>query len=211
MTIDYRQPLIRRRSAHLWVSCLCLATCSRDVPPLPVAPAQTSIQSGMSEPVDLLKELRAQLVALLEGGQAHVTFEAAVENFPTAFRATVPPGLPYSAWQILEHLRFTQRDILDFSAPPTGGYRHREWPADYWPKSPAPPTDGAWDQTIAAIRTDLAAFLALIQKPGADLIKPFRWGEGQNLLREALLIADHNAYHLGELIVLRRLLGIWPA
>jgi hypothetical protein len=153
--------------------------------------------------------LRKQLIALLRGGQAHVTFDDALKDLPADLRGTVPPKLPYSAWQLLEHLRITQRDILNFSAPPTGGYQPLEWPEDYWPKSPLPPGPRAWDQSIAAIRTDLEHFEALIQNPGADLFKPFRWGDGQNLLREALLIADHTAYHLGELVVLRRLLGAW--
>jgi DinB superfamily len=154
--------------------------------------------------------LREQLIALLRGGQAHVTFDDALKDLPAELRGTVPPKLPYSAWQLLEHLRITQRDILNFSAPPTGGYQPLEWPDDYWPRSPLPPGPRAWDQSIAAIRTDLEHFEALIQNPGADLFKPFRWGDGQNLLREALLIADHTAYHLGELVVLRRLLGAWP-
>jgi hypothetical protein len=153
--------------------------------------------------------LRKQLIALLRGGQAHVTFDDALKDLPAELRGTVPPNLPYSAWQLLEHLRITQRDILNFSAPPTGGYQPLEWPEGYWPKSPLPPGPRAWDQSIAAIRTDLEHFEALIQNPGADLFKPFRWGDGQNLLREALLIADHTAYHLGELVVLRRLLGAW--
>jgi len=155
------------------------------------------------------EEIRNQLTALLRGGQAHATFEEVIKDFPVEHRGTVPNGLPYSAWQILEHLRITQRDILDFSAPPTGGYQPLEWPEGYWPKSAEPPSTHAWDASINAIRKDLDAFERLITKPDADLYKPFRWGEGQNLLREALLIADHNAYHLGELVVLRRLLGIW--
>ena len=151
-----------------------------------------------------------QLLALLEGGQAHATLDQATENFPLDKRGVVPEHLPYSAWQILEHMRFTQRDILDFSAPPTGGYHGHKWPDAYWPESAEPPTPEAWDLCIAAIRTDQAKFEALLAKPNADLHKKFQWGEGQTLLREALLIADHNAYHLGELIVIRRLLGIWP-
>jgi hypothetical protein len=153
--------------------------------------------------------LREQLIALLQGGQAHVTFDEAVKDFPANLRGKVPSNLPYSAWQLLEHLRISQRDILNFSAPPTGGYHPMRWPQDYWPQSPEPPTPNAWDQSIAAIHSDLKHFIALIENPSADLYKPFRWGEGQNLLREALLIADHTAYHLGELIVLRRLLGAW--
>jgi hypothetical protein len=117
--------------------------------------------------------------------------------------------LPYSAWQLLEHLRITQRDILNFSAPPTGGYHPITWPDDYWPKSAEPPSPQAWDNSVAAIRGDLEHFEALIKKPESDLFKPFRWGDGQNLLREALLVADHTAYHLGEFVVLRRLLGAW--
>jgi hypothetical protein len=153
--------------------------------------------------------LRKQLVALLRGGQAHVTFDDAVRDLPSDLRGIVPENLPYSAWQILEHLRITQRDILDFSAPPTGGYHPIKWPDNYWPKSPEPTSSSAWEQTIAAIQSDLKHFEALIENPKSDLFKPFRWGDGQNLLREALLIADHNAYHLGELVVLRRLLGAW--
>jgi hypothetical protein len=155
-------------------------------------------------------DLRKQLIALLDGGQAHVTFDDAIAGFPPGLSGTVPEGLPYSAWQILEHIRFTQRDILDFSAPPTGGYHAHKWPDAYWPTSPTPASPHAWDRTVATIHADLATFKALILNPGADLSKPFLWGTGQNLLREALLIADHNAYHLGELIILRRLLGCWP-
>jgi hypothetical protein len=154
-------------------------------------------------------ELRKQLKALLDGGQAHATFDHAIEEFPVELRATVPENLPYSAWQLLEHMRITLRDILDFSAPPTGGYQPIEWPKAYWPESPEPPYPGSWDHARAEIHSDLKKFEALILNPSADLYKPFRWGEGQNLLREALLVADHNAYHLGELVLLRRLLGIW--
>jgi len=150
-----------------------------------------------------------QLLALLRGGQAHVAFDDAVRDFPVELRGVVPEKLSHSAWQVVEHLRIAQRDILDFSAPPSGGYQPMHWPDDYWPKSSAPPGPRAWEQSITAIRKDREHFEALLLKQGVDLYKPFRWGEGQNLLREALLIADHNAYHLGELIALRRLLGIW--
>jgi len=154
-------------------------------------------------------ELRKQLLALLKGGQAHADFESAIKDFPLNLRGKVPAGLPYSAWQVLEHMRITQRDILDFSAPPTGGYQPIEWPQDYWPKSPGPPTPHSWDECVAAIRSDARKFETLLTRPEADLYKPFRWGDGQNLLREALLVADHTAYHLGELVVIRRLLGAW--
>ncbi|WP_263385270.1 DinB family protein [Granulicella arctica] len=156
-------------------------------------------------------EIRTQLLALLKGGQAHATLDAAVKDFPAHLRGKVPEKLPYSAWQILDHLRFTQRDILNFSAPPTGGYHAHKWPDDYWLKTPEPPSAHAWDECIASIRSDQEHFEALLTKTDADLSKPFRWGDGQNLLREALLIADHNAYHVGEIIVIRRLLGAWPS
>lgn len=163
----------------------------------------------MSEP-DLRAELLVQLEALLHGGQAHAGFAAAVEAMPAELQGIVPESLPYSAWQILEHLRIAQRDILDFSTNADGkGYVHREWPASYWPKESAPPDPDAWQRTVDAIDADLESFLRLLRT--GDLTTPFAWGEGQNLLREALLIADHSAYHVGELIVIRRLLGAWPA
>lgn len=154
-------------------------------------------------------EVRKQLAALLEGGQAHAGFEAAVKDFPVELRGVVPAGLPYSGWQILEHMRIAQRDILDFSAPPTGGYHGLKWPEEYWPREAAPSSAAAWDSAVAAVLADRDTFKKLIFRPGSDLFKPFRWGTGQNLLREALLIGDHTAYHVGELIVLRRLLRCW--
>ena len=130
---------------------------------------------------------------------------------PVKLRGIVPVGLPYSAWQIVEHIRIAQKDILDFSAPPTGGYHGLKWPEAYWPKEKEPPSAHAWEHSIAEVKSDLDKFKKLIEKPGVDLAKPFLWGTGQNLLREALLVADHNAYHIGELIVLRRLLGAWKS
>ncbi len=150
-----------------------------------------------------------QMLRLLEGGQAHATLKDAVADFPVELRGMVPDRLPYSAWQLVEHLRIAQKDILDFADPPAGGYQHLKWPEAYWPKSPEPPNAGAWDQAVAAVEADRKSFAALLTKPDVDLYSAFAWGEGQNLLREALLIADHNAYHVGELVVLRRLLGCW--
>jgi hypothetical protein len=154
-------------------------------------------------------ELRKQLVALLEGGQAHAKFEDAVKDFPVELRGVVPDGLPYSAWQLLEHIRIAQKDILDFSAPPTGGYHGLKWPEAYWPKEAVPPSPEAWDRAVASVKGDREKFKKLLERPEADLAKPFLWGTGQNLLREALLIADHGAYHVGEMILVRRLLGAW--
>ena len=170
-------------------------------PGRPTAHRMSMAESSAANP------LVQQLLALLRGGQAHATLEDAVKDFPEADRGRVPDGLPYSAWQLLEHLRITQRDILDFSAPPTGGYHGLAWPGDYWPKAAVQD----WDRSIASIASDREKFEALLLKPAADLSKPFLWGSGQNLLREALLIADHNAYHLGELVLLRRVLGNWKS
>jgi hypothetical protein len=167
--------------------------------------AKTDVKKSVSEN----EELRTQLAALLDGGQAHATFEDAVADFPARLRGVVPDGLPYSAWQIVEHIRIAQQDILNFSAPPTGGYHGLKWPDAYWPLEAAPGSAEAWDRSVAAVKADREKFKALLLKPGADLAKAFLWGTGQNLLREVLLIADHNAYHVGELIVVRRLLGAW--
>lgn len=154
--------------------------------------------------------LQKELRALLDGGQAHATFDDAVSTFPESLRGVVPAGLPYSAWQILEHLRIAQRDILDFSSNSDGSYKSLRWPEDYWPAHPEPPTVEAWEQSIAQVRGDRKAFEKLLDSTDdAVLVEAFPWGDGQSLLREALLIADHAAYHIGEMIVLRRLLGAW--
>ena len=135
-------------------------------------------QAKQDETQDPLIE---QLLALLRGGQAHATVEQAVAEFPAEHYGTVPAHLPYSAWQILEHLRIAQRDILQFSAPPTGGYHGLQWPDDYWPKAAAPAGPAAWEQTLRSIEEDRKAFEQLLLKPGVDLYKPFLWGDGQNL------------------------------
>jgi uncharacterized damage-inducible protein DinB len=155
--------------------------------------------------------LRKQLQSLLDGGQAHATFDDAVKGLPEKLRGVVPDSLPYSAWQILEHIRIAQRDILDFSNNSDGSYKPRKWPDTYWPKNPEPPSADAWEQSIQHVRDDRKAFEKLLKTAvDAELIAPFPWGDGQqSLLREAFLIADHAAYHTGELIVLRRLLGAW--
>lgn len=154
--------------------------------------------------------LRTQLKQLLDGGQAHATFEDAVKGLPVKLRGVVPEGLPYSAWQIVEHIRIAQRDILDFSRNVDGRYKPRKWPQDYWPKKAAPSSAKAWRESIRQIHKDRKAFEALLKAAGdSGLTEPFPWGDEQTLLREALLIADHAAYHTGELIVVRRLLGVW--
>lgn len=155
-------------------------------------------------------ELRRQLKSLLDGGQAHATLEAALKDFPAKLRGVVPDGLPYSGWQLLEHIRIAQRDILDFSRNDDGSYREMKWPDDYWPKNPAPPDDAAWQKSIDQIHSDRREFDQLVDSTDdKNLIMPFPWGKGENLLREAFLIADHEAYHVGEMVLLRRLLGAW--
>ena len=156
----------------------------------------------------LEQELKSQLRALLDGGQAHAKLDDAVTGLEYDLQGKAPAGLPYSPWQLLEHIRIAQRDILDFSNNGEGTYKSKKWPDDYWPTDAAPPDGSAWNKSVASIREDRAAFEKLLGE--RDLVEPFPWGDGQNLLREALLIADHEAYHVGELIVTRRLLGAWP-
>jgi hypothetical protein len=150
--------------------------------------------------------LRDHLARTLDWGDAHATFDDAVEGIPADRRGDVPDGLPYSLWQLVEHLRITQRDILDFCRP---GYREMKWPDDYWPPAAAPPSADAWDGSIAAYRADRQALKELALDPSVDLLAPVPDGTGQTYLREILLAADHAAYHVGELIAVRRLLGIW--
>lgn len=156
------------------------------------------------------KELVKQLVALLDGGQAHATFAQAVERFPAKLRGAVPGRLPYSGWQLLEHMRIALDDIVRFSLNDDGSYKSPKWPEGYWPKEAAPASDAAWRGSVRRVRSDLGKFKKLLQARDADLFAAFPWGDGQNLLRQALLIADHTAYHVGEMIVLRRLIGAWP-
>ena len=156
---------------------------------------------------NLQAELQSQLKALLDGGQAHATLDAATSDMPFDLQGKVPACLPYSPWQLLEHIRIAQHEILNFSDNADGSYKPMKWPDDYWPKHPAPPDESAWQHSIDQIQQDRAAFEHLLQT--RNLTEPFPWGEGQNLLREAFLIAGHESYHTGELILARRLLGAW--
>jgi len=151
--------------------------------------------------------LRKELIAGLRGGQAHAKLEDVVKNFPAELRGE-KAGLPYSAWQLLEHIRLAQDDIVRFSRNHDGKYKEMNFPDDYWPKAAAPPSAKAWDASVAAIQKDLEAMVHLLEKE--PLTERFPWGDGQNLLREAITLVDHNSYHIGELLALRRLLGIWP-
>ena len=151
--------------------------------------------------------LRKQLISLLTENNAHAGFEDAVKDMPVKLRGQVPKGAEHSPWQLLEHLRIAQWDILDFSRNPD--YETLKWPDDYWPKSPEPPDEKSWDHSAHSFRHDLQALCDLISDKSTDLFAKIPHGDGQTILREALLTADHNAYHIGQLILVRRLLGAW--
>ena len=153
--------------------------------------------------------LRDQLARLLAWEDAHVGFDTAIAGIPRDVRAKQPSSLPYSPWQLLEHLRRTQRDILEFCRNPN--YQELNWPDDYWPSSPAPPSPAAWDESIRQFREDRKALQQLASDPKMDLATGIPHGDGQTYLRELALAADHAAYHIGELVVVRRLLGIWKS
>jgi DinB superfamily len=153
------------------------------------------------------KQLREHVLYLLDGGGAHVRFNDAVKEILENLRGVKPQGMPHSAWMLLEHLRIAQRDILEFSRNPK--YKPPKWPEGYWPKSEAPPDASAWTKSIQQFRKDLKAMQDLVANPKTDLYARILWGDGQTILREALLLADHNAYHIGQLIDVRRLLGDW--
>jgi hypothetical protein len=154
------------------------------------------------------KSLRQHLLYLLQGGGAHATFDDVIANIPTNLRGKKPSGLPHSLWMLLEHLRLAQWDILEFSR--NAKHVSPAWPEGYWPKTPTPPTPAAWNASIKKFRADSKTMQNLVKNPRTDLFAPIPWGDGQTILREALLIADHNAYHLGQMLDLRRLLGAWP-
>lgn len=152
--------------------------------------------------------LREHLLTLLEGRIAHVGLDKTFDGLPPGDRGVRPEGFSHSAWELLEHLRIAQRDILDFSRGE--GYEPLDWPGDYWPEGPEPPDDGAWDRSLAAYRDDHEAVREMVRDTSNDLHAPFPWGDGQTLLREILLVADHASYHLGQVVAVRRVLGCWP-
>ena len=152
--------------------------------------------------------LRRHLIELLTGGHAHLGFDAVVQALAPELRGARPEGQPHTPWRLLEHLRIAQWDILEFSR--SAGHVSPDWPDGYWPASDAPPGAGDWERGVEGFRRDLAAMCEMVRDPGNDLFAELPWGDGQTLLREALLVADHNAYHLGQLVTLRSLLGDWP-
>ena len=157
---------------------------------------------------DSHQSLREHLIYLLQGGGAHLHFDKAVADIPPDLRGRTVPPVPHSPWRLLEHMRIAQWDILEFSRK--AGHVSPPWPDGYWPRGDAPPDVRAWEQSVEAFSADLAAMCTLVADPAADLFSPIPHGDGQTVLREALLVADHNAYHLGQLVVVRRLLGCPP-
>jgi hypothetical protein len=147
--------------------------------------------------------LREHLVALLREGHAHISFDKAVRGFPFDRAGIRPRGLPHSAWELLEHIRLAQEDILRFSQ--SADYVSPPWPEGYWPESPAPESEKQWTSSVRRYRKDLAEFEGMLLDPKQDLRRKFPWGDGQTLLREALTIADHTSYHLGQLVLVRKL------
>jgi hypothetical protein len=146
-----------------------------------------------------------ELVHLLQGGNAHANFKKAIADLPVGLRGAKPDKLPYSIWQLVEHIRLAQWDMLEFSRD--SSHQSPEWPEGYWPKEPEPKDDAAWNHSVKQIDQDLDELIGLVKK--GDLFKKIPHGDGQNILREALQAADHTAYHIAEIIVIRRLLGAW--
>lgn len=151
--------------------------------------------------------LRKHLLYLLGGGGAHVDFDTVIAGWPAKLRGSKLKRLPHTAWQLLEHMRIAQWDILEFSR--NSKHVSPKWPDGYWPSTDGPPSTRAWNESVEAFQADLKAMMSLVKSPRQDLFARIPHGEGQTILREALLVADHNAYHLGELVYLRRALGAW--
>lgn len=154
-------------------------------------------------------EIRRQVLELLRGGNAHMSFDDAVASFPTeSMNALIPHGT-YTPWHLIEHMRLTQQDILEFLTDPK--YRDRAWPDDYWPARDATATPAQWQETVDGFHRDLATLQRMVEDPTLDLNAQIPHGSGQTPLREFLLVADHNAYHIGEFAILRQVTGTWPA
>lgn len=148
--------------------------------------------------------LREQLLSALKGDQSHLDFASALKDFPPQLYGRKLPGAPHTAWQLLEHLRIAQHDILEFSRNPK--HKSPQWPEGYWPAEEAPADAQAWDASLKAFEKDARAFARIIQDETQNLFQIFAHGDGQTLLREALVLAAHNSYHLGQLVFLKRTL-----
>jgi len=151
--------------------------------------------------------LREQLLQLLNGGNAHMTLDEAVADYPVASMNMLFPNGDYSSWRLLEHIRLSQWDILDFIRNPD--YQEREWPKEYWPPQSAQASEADWNETLDSFQRDMQALQAIAIDPQIDLYATIPWGTGQTVLRELLLVADHNAYHIGEFAIMRQVMGTW--
>lgn len=151
--------------------------------------------------------LREFLASTLDWQQAHASFDSAIDGLPAKLRGVRPQGAPHSVWELVEHIRFAQRDILDFCRDEH--YAEKKWPDDYWPTSPAPRSAKAWNDSIAAYHADVKAFKKLVRNPKFDLFAKVPWGSGQTHIREVTLTFDHTAYHVGQIVLIRGLLGAW--
>ena len=158
-------------------------------------------------PQDPSHALREHIVELLKGGHAHAKFEDAVKGLPAKLRGAKPENFPHSPWMLVEHIRIAQWDILEFSR--NAKHKSPKWPEGYWPKTAESPSAGAWDKSVEQVHADLKSMEDLVKDPKTDLFAKIPGGDGQTILREAMLVADHNAYHVAQLIDVRRLLGAW--
>lgn len=152
-------------------------------------------------------EWRAIVASALDWEQAHASLSSAVEGLPPELRGKRPDGLAHSIWELIEHIRLTQRDLLDFCVSPN--YKDPKWPDDYWPPTPAPPTEQAWAKSLEAIRSDAQAFAEFTRSDPRDLTLAIPHGTGQTYLRTVLVAIDHTSYHVGQILDARRLLGTW--
>lgn len=158
--------------------------------------------------MDQEKEVRNSLKNYLDWHEAHADLKSAVKDFPEKLRGKRPEGAPHSGWELIEHMRISTHDILEFSRD--AKHKSPDWPSGYWPEKPEPPSAAAWDKSVKELQHDLEEMRDLAANPKTDLFAKIAHGTGQTIFREVLLIADHNAYHLGQLVLVRRLLGCWP-
>jgi hypothetical protein len=165
---------------------------------------EVSLESSESVKEKLLRE---QLANLLSGRGAHLDWKTAFTGIPAKLRGVRPEGMPHSLWELLEHMRIAQWDMLEFSR--NAKHASPDWPSGYWPETPNPSNTAAWEKSLKFFARDLTAMKKLVRSPKNDLFAPIPHGEGQTLLQEALQCADHNAYHLGQVILVRSLLGVW--
>lgn len=158
--------------------------------------------------MDSDKIIREQLLSLLKGGNAHIRLEDVAKGFPKSFMNANVPNVPYTCWHLIEHMRIAQHDILDFIENPN--YEEMDWPDDYWPPKGKTATSKEWQKSIDMFNNDSRKLQAIIKNPKTNLYAKIPHGTGQNIARETMLVADHNAYHLGELVLMKRAIGKWP-